>query len=135
MEEYEELLDSLYKKLPKKSRASERFEPPRFSSFMQGNQTMIRNFLEVATALRREPQHLLKFISKELATAGNYDAGRAMLQGKFKEEQLNSRLSAYIKEYVMCNECKKPDTTLTTFEGAKYKRCEVCGARAPVKAI
>jgi len=135
MRGYEDLLDDLYKNLPKKVSTGERFEPPRLQSFMQGSQTIVKNFTDAANALRRDPQHMLKFISKELATAGNVEGSRAILQGKFKEEQLNARLTAYIKEYVLCNECKKPDTTLTVFEGAKYKRCEVCGARAPVKSI
>ena len=53
----------------------------------------------------------------------------------YREDQINQRFKNYIDEFVICNECKKPDTQLITFEGVKYKKCEVCGARAPVKAI
>lgn len=132
MMKYEELLDTLYEKLPNKAVRKERFEPPKFSSMVEGNQTIVKNFSEVAGTLRREPNHMLKYVTKELATAGNFDGRRAFLSGKFREEQLNSRLGAYIAEYVLCSECKKPDTELITFEGIKYKRCEVCGARSPV---
>jgi translation initiation factor 2 subunit 2 len=132
---YEQMLDKLYKNMPQRKATTERFEPPVFLSFYQGNQTFIRNFGEVASKLRRDTQHILKYLSKELATAGSYDGKRVMLQGKFRDEQLNSRLTAYIEEYVLCKECGKPDTELTTYEGIKYKRCEVCGARAPTKAV
>lgn len=134
-EKYESLLERIYEKLPKKALAKERFEEPRFSSFVQGNQTFIRNFDDVAIALRREPSHVLKYVSKELATAGNLDGKRGILQGKFREEQLNDRLHNYIAEYVICKECKKPDTQLVSLEGVRYIRCEACGARAPVKSV
>jgi translation initiation factor 2 subunit 2 len=132
---YEKLLDRVYEKMPKKTTSGERFEPPQFFAFIQGNQTFIKNFSEVANVLRRDPQHLLKFLSKELAAPGNFDGKRAMLQGKFRDEQLNNRLKNYIAEYVMCRECNKPDTDIVSHEGVKHKTCGVCGARAPVKAI
>ncbi len=135
MTKYEDLLDTAYEKLPKKLVQKERFEPPKFQSLVQGNQTFIKNFNEVAAALRREPNHLLRFIAKELATAGNYDGKRGILNGKFREDQLNMKLDSYIVEFVICRECKKPDTGLITFEGTKYKRCEVCGARSPVEQV
>lgn len=135
METYEKMLERIYEKLPERTIKTERFEMPSFSSFIQGKQTIIKNFSEVANVLRREPNHMLKYLSKELATAGNFDGRRAVLQGKFRKEQLNSRLENYVKEYVICNECKKADTEIITFEGSKYKRCEVCGARAPVKHL
>ena len=131
--EYEQLLNQAYEKIPKKTTTTERWEAPSFSSHQQGNQTIITNINEVTAKIRRKPQHLLKYISKELATAGNYDGKRITLQGRFSPQQLNSRLDHYIKEYVICNECSKPDTDIINFEGAPYKRCQVCGAKAPVK--
>ena len=135
MDNYEKMLEGAYKEIPDKSHLSERWEAPRIYSNQQGNQTMIRNVNEVTGNLRREPQLLLKFFSKEFATAGNYDGKRIILQGKFTQDQLNARLTNFIKEYVLCSECSKPDTELTIFSGSPYKRCEVCGAKAPVRKI
>lgn len=135
MESYDKLLDDLYSKMPKQTTTTERFEPPVFSSFIEGTRTVIKNFKEVADKLRREPEHLLKYVSKELAVPGTYEGHRAVLVGKFKEELLNHKLEHYINEYVFCKECKKPDTSLITYEGVKYKRCEVCGARSPVNPV
>ncbi len=135
METYEEMLAKVYEKLPEKKGEGERFEMPKFRSFIEGKTTVITNFKDVVSTLRRDPQHLLKFLNRELATPAHYDGRRAILQGRFKEEQLNARLTAYVKEYVLCKECRKPDTELIVFEGVKYKRCEACGARAPVKPL
>jgi len=135
MMKYEDLLDTVYEKLPKKAVNKGRSEIPRFSSMVQGNQTFIKNFSEVAGTLRRDPNHLLKYVVRELATAGNFDGKRGIMNRKFREEHLNAKLDASVAEFIMCKECKKPDTDLITFEGIKYKRCEVCGARSPVRQV
>lgn len=135
VESYEKLLDDLYVKMPTQTAKSERFEMPVFFSFIEGTRTVIKNFKEVADALRREPAHLLKYVSKELAVPGTLEGQRAILIGKFRDELVNQKLTNYIKEYVFCKECKKPDTSLITYEGVKYKRCEVCGARSPVNPV
>jgi translation initiation factor 2 subunit 2 len=108
---------------------------PVFTLMIQGNTTVITNFIDVTTKLRRDPAHLLKYLTKEFAVPTNIDGKRAILNSKFREEQINKRLKNYIDEYVLCNECGKPDTSMIIFEGAKYKRCEVCGARAPVRTL
>ena len=132
---YNELLDKVYENLPEKATTSERFEPPSFNSFIEGKQTMINNFKEVADVLRRDPQHLLRFLTKEFASPSHFDGKRATLQGKFKNDQLNKRLDVYIEEFVMCKECDRPDTELINIEGIKHKVCEACGARSPVKSV
>lgn len=133
MKTYEQMLDELQKNLPKQTSSGERFELPAFDSFNEGGQTLVKNINEVAGKLRREPKHLFKFLLKELAVPGTYDGKRAVLNSKFRPEVINQKLTMYIKEYVLCTQCGKYDTNLTTFEGVKCKRCEVCGARSPVK--
>lgn len=135
MIEYETMLDELYEKLPEKVLKKERFEPPEFISFIQGSQTVVRNFVDVAETLRRDPRHLFKYITRELATAGVIENKRLVLQGKFREDVLNKKLTDYIKEYVLCRECQRPDTSIVEIEGVKHIRCEACGARAPVRPL
>ena len=135
MMNYEEMLEELYKQLPEKVLKKERFEPPTFESFIQGSQTVIRNFVDVAETLRRDPKHLFKYITRELATAGTIENKRLVLQGRFKEDVLNKKLMDYINEYVLCRECRRPDTSIVEIEGVKQIRCEACGARAPVRPL
>jgi len=129
------MLESAHKKIPQRATVKERFEMPTFAILVQGNTTILTNFADVAAKLRREPQHLMKYMTKEFAVPTNFDGKRLILNSKFRDEQINQRLKNYTEEYVLCHECGKPDTALITFEGVKYKRCEVCGARAPVKTL
>ncbi len=135
MRDYEKMLEDVYSKLPEKEKKKERFEIPKLEVMIHGKQTIIRNLNEVAGKLNRDPAHLLKYFSKELAVPSVFDGKRGILQGRFREDVLNKKLEDYVKEFVLCNECGKPDTVFIIFEGVKYKRCEVCGARSPVRTI
>ncbi len=132
---YEKLLETAFEKMPKKTKSKERFELPTLISFIQGKQTIIKNLTEAANKINRDPKHILKYIAKDLGTTGTVDGQRGVLTGNFKQQLISSRFDNYIKEYLICKECGKPDTELIKFEGIEYKRCEVCGARAPVKHI
>ncbi len=130
---YEELLNKAYSTLPTRAVATERFEAPVIESFMQGNKTIIKNFELIVSKLRREPALLIKYLSRELAVPATIDGNRLVLHGKFYDRILNEKLTNFINMYVLCKECKKPDTKLTEFEGVKMLVCEACGARGPVK--
>ncbi len=82
MKNYEQLLDKLYSELPDKAKEKSRFKMPVFDSFIQGNQTFVANFIDVATTLRREVKHLSKYLFKELATPGTIDKKRLILKAK-----------------------------------------------------
>ncbi|MBN3037043.1 MAG: translation initiation factor IF-2 subunit beta [Candidatus Diapherotrites archaeon] len=135
MKSYEELLDNLYTQLPEKLKEKTRFKMPEFRSMIQGKQTIVQNFVDVAEDLRRDPKHLMKFITKETAAPCNIDGKRLIMKGRIRDRVLNDRLEAYAKEYVLCGECGKPDTTLVTQEGVTYLKCEACGGRRPVSLI
>jgi translation initiation factor 2 subunit 2 len=130
---YEDLLSKAYSKLPTKAVATERFEPPTIESFMQGNKTIVKNFDMIVSKCRREPGLLVKYLSRELAVPATVDGGRLVLHGKFYDRILNEKLNNFINTYVLCKECKKPDTKLVDYEGVKMLVCEACGARGPVK--
>ncbi|MBU5557704.1 MAG: translation initiation factor IF-2 subunit beta [Candidatus Aenigmatarchaeota archaeon] len=135
MENYEELLSRVYSKLPKKEGTGERFVMPTVETVTIGHQTIIKNFGEVAAALRRDPKHLLKFLSKELATPANIDGNRALLQAKLPQRSIQTKLDVYVKEFIICRECKRPDTRLEKAERITILVCEACGARSAVKQI
>ena len=133
--DYEELLKKAMEKIPKRVEAEERFEVPKVESMIQGNQTIIKNFGEILEKLRREPKHLMKFLTKELAAPGSTDGTRAIFQGKFSQRIIQGKLENYVKEYVLCKVCGKPDTKLIKEDRIEMMKCEACGARSAVRRI
>ncbi|SCG86294.1 translation initiation factor IF-2 subunit beta [Methanobacterium congolense] len=134
-EDYNELLDRAIDQLPEKVFETKRFTVPRAYSVIQGNRTIIQNFGEVADALNRDPQHVLKFLLRELGTAGNIEGSRAIMQGKFTHYLINDRIDDYVKRFVMCHECNRPDTKIIREDRIFLLKCEACGAKAPLKTL
>jgi len=133
MNSYDKLLDNVYSNLPEKSTKDERFEAPVFQSFTEGNKTIIKNFGFVAERLRREKSILMKYLSKELAVPVTLEGERLVLQRRLNTELLNKKLQEFINRYVICKECKKPDTHIEDVgHGLRQLVCEACGARNPV---
>jgi translation initiation factor 2 subunit 2 len=126
---YEELLKRGLKKVPKKAEASERFVIPKARVQPAGARTIIVNFQDIAKDLRREPGHFLKFLLKELATKGDVEKGRLTVIGRFPAEQVDKKIEAYVKEYVVCPECGKPDTKIVKEDRFMFLVCEACGAK------
>ncbi len=133
--DYDELLKRGLKKVPEKIEGKERFEMPRMRAEISGSRTTMTNFSEVASIFRREPNHLMKFMLKELATKGSISGGRLEVQGNFSEEMVNRKLDLYAKTYVACPECGKHDTKLQKERGFDFIKCEVCGARSTASKI
>jgi translation initiation factor 2 subunit 2 len=132
-ESYLELLRRAKSALPE-SKTVERWEIPQAIVQVSGKRTSVRNFLEIARALRRDPQHIAKWLFKELAVPGN--VGEMLeLQGKFTTLQINRKLEDYAKEFVFCSECSKPDTQLIRQERLWFLKCEACGAKRPVRSV
>ena len=48
---------------------------------------------------------------------------------------LQTLLERYVKEYVICGECGKPDTQLVLETRIMRKRCDACGASISVKPL
>lgn len=133
--DYESLLNKAYENLPKIEERVDRFRIPVVETIIQGNQTIIKNFSQIAETLRREPSHILKFLTKELATPAGLSGTRAMFQAKISQKMIQQKLESYVKDYVLCKECGSPDTKLIKEGRITFIKCEACGAKSPLKAI
>ena len=133
MEDYEKMLDRARAALPEKTQTFERFETPVIESFFQGSKTVIRNFDAIVQKVRRPPEMLSKYFSKELAVPVGMEGNKLVLNGKFYDRNLRDKLQTFVDAAVVCKECKRPDTKIQEKEGIKTMVCEACGARAPVK--
>ena len=133
MDTYEHLLEKAYKEVKVVEKSAERFEVPKVSGQVMGNNTFITNIYQIASYLRRPVDHLAKFLQKELAVFGRLDTSRLVLKTKLGSEKVNEKLEKYTKEFVICPVCGKPDTEIGSEKGIKHKHCLACGAKSPVK--
>jgi translation initiation factor 2 subunit 2 len=130
---YEELLKKAYTNITEPTESEERFTIPTPRVFIEGKTTLLENFAEIANTLRRDQDHLMKHLLSELGTAGKIDGTRAIFNGKFEQEQINTIIKGYVDDYVICSECGKPDTRLVKDARILMLRCDACGGHRPVR--
>ncbi|NYZ77237.1 translation initiation factor IF-2 subunit beta, partial [Candidatus Micrarchaeota archaeon] len=93
-----------------------------------------KNFKAVCDKVRREPQLIIKYLTKELAVPAEMQGERLILQRKMSGDILNKKLEEFVNSYVICKECKRPDTHIQDAgRGIRMLICESCGAKGTIK--
>ncbi|MEM5771227.1 MAG: translation initiation factor IF-2 subunit beta [Candidatus Aenigmatarchaeota archaeon] len=132
---YEEMLKKAIEKLPSVVENSDRFKIPESEVTYSGKLTIIKNFNQIVNILRRDPNHLAKFLFKELAIPGKIEENKLILQKIFTKEKIDEKIREYCKIYIFCNECGKPDTKLFKKGNIYFIKCEACGAERSVPRV
>lgn len=133
--DYEQLLERARKQMPASVFEKERFEIPKVRGHIEGNKTIISNFSQIANTLRRPPEHLLKFLLKELATPGDIaKSGLLILGAKVPASRINEKIKQYAHEFVLCHKDGKPDTEIIKEGPFAFLKCNACGHKQPVKS-
>src|SRR3989344_2526879 len=129
---YQEMLKVAKEKLPQTVVSKERFEVPSVKGHVEGNKTIIINFVQVVETLQRDPAHLVKFLQRELATPAVLDGPRLVLGRKLNSQVINQKVQVYANDFVICKECGKPDTKLLKEDRVLFLKCTACGAKEPI---
>src|SRR3989344_9194301 len=99
--DYKSMLEDARKNLPEAVFLKERFEIPKVLGHIQGNRTVISNFPQIASTLRRDVSHLLKYVLKELAAPGEIKKSGALIMGtKVPAPRINEKIRQYANEFV-----------------------------------
>jgi translation initiation factor 2 subunit 2 len=133
--DYETLLKKARSQIPDITSKQERLELPRLQYGVIGMRTIIFNFKEIAETLNRDPQHMLKYLSGEMATAASTQGARIIFQGKFPRQTLEKLLERYVESFITCPICKSPDTKLLKEKRLSFVVCEACGAKSSIKQL
>jgi len=87
MTNYEEMLEQAYKKTKQIDSSNNRFEIPKIEGHFEGKKTILTNFLQIASHIRRKPEHFQKFILRELATSGHIEGDRLILNNTIQVQK------------------------------------------------
>ncbi len=130
---YEKLLEEAYGKIKQTDTSLNRFEIPKIEGHFEGRKTILTNFYQISSHLRRKPEHFQKFMLKELAASGQKEGDRLVLNIKVPSSKINKKIEEYVNEFVLCRECKKPDTELIRKDRINFVHCLACGAKHSVR--
>jgi translation initiation factor 2 subunit 2 len=132
--EYEQLLKRIQGNLSvNKRQTNTRFELPTVDIMWEGQKTFLRNFVEFPKVLRRDPDKVLKYLSKEFAVPAERIGDKAMFIGRRDPDDFTRLFQIYVKDYVECPTCKSPDTKIVKENRISFLICEACGAKSTMK--
>lgn len=134
MQSYEEMLSRAKDILPDEAEETSRFVVPNVKGHLEGSKTIINNWFQIADALRRKPEHMLKYVLKELATPGELIKSSVVFGSKIPAGKINDKIKQYADEFVICKTCGKPDTKLTKEVNVYFVVCQACGAKNSVQS-
>ncbi len=132
--DYDSLLNEAYTQV-KPCEFCDRFEIKKVEGHHEGNKTIITNFGQIISCLRRDKEHLARFLLKELASPGEVEGDRLILTRKISSQLVNEKVEKYVDKFVKCSKCGKPDTEITRENNKTYMRCMACGLKKEIHDI
>jgi translation initiation factor 2 subunit 2 len=131
--DYEKLLKRIQDRVSKNKSETTRFELPLVDVMWEGQRTFLRNFSEFPKVLRRDPDKVLQYLSKEFAVPAERVGEKAIFIGKREPQDFTRLFEIYVKDYVECPTCKSPDTRIEKEKRISFLICEACGAKSTLK--
>ncbi len=130
---YDELIDKAYEKIPDNVKKLSRFVIPKVDIRIEAKNTYITNFNKIINTLNRDRKHFIGVFLKKVGTMGEIRGQQLFLKGIYKEQVLNRLIEQYSKMYVLCKICNKPDTDIQREGKKNYLKCTACGAREEIR--
>ena len=132
--DYETLLKRIQNNLGDTNKeSSARFELPVVDVMWEGQKTFLRNFSDFPKILRRDPDKVLQYLSKEFAVPAERLGDKAMFIGRRAPDDFTRLFQIYVKDYLECTTCKSPDTKILKENRISFLVCEACGAKSTLK--
>ena len=108
--DYEKLLKRIEKNISNTSSSGKRFELPLIDITWEGKKTILRNFADFPKALRRDPNTILQYLSKEFAVPADRVGDKAIFVGKRDPDDFSKLFVIYLKDYLECQTGQSLDT-------------------------
>ena len=109
---------------------------PKHESSGNGKKTAIINIDIIAKSLYKPVEYLVKYLGQELGTSSEYNIDRkvCIIKGTHDQATLQKVIFRFISEWVLCSECKNPETQIYLKFKTKTKThkakvyCKSCSA-------
>jgi len=101
-----------------------------------GIKSVIVNLSSIAHSLGRDPAYVVKFFGFELGAqvTANPSDDRYIINGAHDAAKLQDSLDGFINKFVICKQCKNPETDLIVMKDGRIIRdCKACGQRTDVE--
>jgi len=108
--------------------------------------TTIENFTTVLKSIQRKKvfddfekrkAHMVEYLLFELFCQGHVSNEKLILRGRFQSERITNILLKYVKEYILCKNCKSTNTTINKCKiiHKYYNECDYCSSKIFLKEL
>lgn len=99
-----------------------------------GIKTVVANLSSVAHSLSRPPSYVIKYFGFELGAQTNINPSddRWIINGAHEASKLQDHLDGFISRFVLCKNCKNPETDVVIKDGNILLDCKACGQRSNI---
>lgn len=110
-----------------------RYKMPKLQCKIEGRgngiKTNVVNNVDIAKALERPPEYVIKYFGIELGAQTKFDKkiGTSIVNGAHDQKKLSEILESFIKKYVQCYGCGNPETVIKIKKENIYLKCKACG--------
>ena len=126
---YDELLYRLHNKKTSDD-SNKKISLPSLKVIKKNRLSVISNFKSIAEKLNRPIEHIKDYINTETgANSSINNQGQLLIQGIYNEAKCESLMRNYIREFVMCKQCKGIDSNLIKEDGLTFLECNKCFAK------
>lgn len=93
--------------------------------------TIITNMDKFSKELLFDKDILIRILGKKLSCKSGVDkTNNYYLQGEHSNEQINEILYGFIKEYLLCTMCNKPEVNISYKKNQIKQKCRACGNKS-----
>jgi len=113
---------------------SYRYKMPKLTIKIEGSgngiKTVLTNVTDLGQALNRDPAEITKFFGCEFGSQTSFSPDKAIVNGQHSvpPDKLQTRLSKYIENFVLCKNCRYPETHYTIKHDVIQRECSACKA-------
>ena len=113
-----------------------RYKMPSINTHIEnkkGGTTIIDNIDDIAKKIKRSPGEIQKFFTKTLSCNVRYNREKGIvIDAKKESAELQNVLTEYINKFVLCPQCKNPETTMKTNKKRTTLTCGACGKTSDI---
>jgi translation initiation factor 2 subunit 2 len=93
----------------------------------QNKKTFVKNYGELCERLGKPQLEIKQFFETELNAVMSIDSNDMLIiNGKYNQVGIKNVVTSYIKQYMMCSECKSTDTEMIKENRIMFLKCKKC---------
>ena len=131
---YEDMLNRAYSKIDKPTESDKlKMKIPKICRD-GSKKTVWINFRETCLIINRPKEHLMNYVSREFGAICSINAQDILVvRGIYKSNRFESLVRNYIREYVMCTQCKSMKTRIVKEGRLTFIICSKCNSSRSIK--